>query len=222
MINSSLTGQVDEYIENLFVEEDEALTFAIKNSKKNNLPPIQITPVIGKFLSMQVKIINAKRILELGTLGAYSTLWLAKALPDDGKIITIEHNNNYAVVAEENILSSKMKDTIEIKIGEALSIIPTLSPTFDFVFIDANKEEYKDYIEKIIPLCHKDSVIVCDNVIRNGGVLQKNPEKAYYKKLQEFNAYLANNKKLETTILPFTVPLTGRDYIDGLSISRVL
>ena len=217
----SLAKQVDTYIENVFIEEDASLKFAIKNSKKNNLPPIQITPVMGKFLYLQAKMTHAKTILEIGTLGGYSTLWFAHAVPLDGKIITIEHNQEYAEVANENIKNAGKENIVELLIGDAKEILKKLKPSFDLIFIDANKEEYPEYMRLSKKLVHPGSIIICDNLIRNGGVLQEKPEKEYYKILNEFNKQLAADESMETTILPLTIPLTGRDYVDGLSISIV-
>lgn len=217
----SLAKQVDTYIEDIFITNNEDLSFAIKNSKKHNLPPIQITPVIGKFLYLQTKMIAAQSILEIGTLGGYSTLWLEKALSDGGHIVTIEHNKEYAAVAKENFQFARVDKKIEIKIGEALTILETLQQPFDLIFIDANKEEYMQYMEHAIRLARPGTVIICDNVIRNGGVLQEKPEKEYYKILADFNKKLASNPKLDSTILPLTIPLKDRDYVDGLSISII-
>jgi caffeoyl-CoA O-methyltransferase len=217
----SISKQSNHYVENLFLEHDEDLTFAIKNSKRNNLPPIQINAVMGRFLYMLATMNHAKSILEVGTLGAYSTIWLAKALPQDGKLITIDHNESYAAVAQENIDHAKLGDRVEIKTGEALEVLPNIEATFDLFFIDAHKEEYIQYVEHAIRLSHPGSVIICDNVLRNGWVTKGTFEKEYYAKLHEFNQWLATHEKLESTILPMVLPLTGRDYVDGMSISVV-
>jgi predicted O-methyltransferase YrrM len=217
----SLTKEVDTYVESLFIKQKEALLFAIKNSKKHNLPPIQITPVMGKFLYLQAKMIQAKTILEIGTLGGYSTLWFAYALPEDGQITTIEHTKEYAEVAKENFKQAGKDTMIELIFGDAKEEMQKLTTSYDLIFIDANKEEYIFYIEAAIKLSHPGTIIICDNVIRNGGVLQEKPEKAYYKILADFNKKIANDPRLESTILPLTIPLTGRDYVDGLSISIV-
>ncbi len=219
--NWSISRQSNQYIEDLFIPKDEALDFAIKNSKKHNLPPIQINAVIGRMLYLQAKSINAKNILEIGTLGAYSTIWLAKALPKDGKIVTIEHNSSYAAVAQENIEHAKLENKVELKIGEALEVLPKIKQTFDFFFIDAHKEEYIQYVEHAIQLSKPGSVIICDNVLRNGWVTKGTFEKEYYAKLHEFNQWLANNEQLESTIVPTVLPLKDRDYVDGISVSLV-
>jgi predicted O-methyltransferase YrrM len=219
--NWSISKQSNQYVEDLFISFDEDLDFAIKNSKKNNLPPIQINPVMGKFLYMQAKLKSEKTILEIGTLGAYSTIWLAKALPNDGKLVTIDHNESYATVAQENIDHAKLTDKVDVKIGEALEVLPQLNGTFDLFFIDAHKEEYIQYVEHAIRLSKPGSVIICDNVLRNGWVVKETFEKEYYKKLHEFNIWLGKNDKLESTILPMVLPLKDRDYVDGMSISVV-
>jgi len=223
MPKHSLIKQIDTYIESTFIPHDPDLAFALNNSKKHNLPPIHITPVMGKLLSSLAKQNHAKRILEIGTLGGYSTLWLAKALQKKGTIVTIEHNDEYAIIAQENFEYSQHAPQIDLRIGEAFVLLPKLKTEapFDFFFIDANKEEYIEYVEWAIKLAHPGSIIVCDNVLRNGGVLQNPPEKEYYAKLQKFNVWLAKNDQLESTILPITLPLTGRDYVDGMSMSIV-
>jgi predicted O-methyltransferase YrrM len=221
----TLVKKVDTYIENTFNLNDEVLAFAIKNSKVHNLPPIQITPVIGRHIYLLAKMNQAKRILEIGTLGGYSTLWLAKALPKDGKVVTIEHIEDYATVAKENFVHANMQDVIELRFGKALQILPEMveknEPSFDLFFIDAQKEEYPEYVEWAIKLAHPGSIIICDNVIRNGGVLPEQQDKEYYKQLAEFNKKLAIDPRLESTILPTMLPLTDRDYLDGISISII-
>jgi predicted O-methyltransferase YrrM len=220
--NWTISKQSNQYVEDLFITFDEDLEFAIKNSKKNNLPPIQINPVMGKLLYTMTKLKSTKTILEIGTLGAYSTIWLAKALPEDGQLITIDHNETYAAVAQENIDHAKLGDKVAIKIGEALEVLPTIETDFDLFFIDAHKEEYIQYVEHAIRLSKPGSVIICDNVLRNGWVVKETFEKEYYKKLHEFNTWLAKNNKLESTILPIVLPLKDRDYVDGMSISVVI
>lgn len=221
----SLAKKTDEYIENIFLPQDDDLDFAIAESKRNNLPPIQITRVFGRILYLFAKSHQPQNILELGTLGGYSTLCLAKALQKNGKIITIEHNEEYAAVARTNFTNAKLEKQIDLRIGEAIHILKQLQneihKPFDFVFIDANKEENIEYYKSILPLSRPGTIIICDNVLRNGGVLQEKPEKEYYAKLQEFNLWLAKNPKLESTIIPWTIPMTGRDYLDGVSISIV-
>ena len=223
MKSLSLAGNVDAYIEEHFIKNDPDLEFAIKNAKRHNLPPIHLHPVQSSMISLMAQMTHAKNILEIGTLGGYSTLWLAKALPDDGKIVTIEHNKEYAQVAQESFDHSKHAAKVDLQIGEALEVLPTLTDQapFDFFFIDAHKEEYIQYVEWAIKLGKKGSVILCDNVIRNGGILEEPHTKEYFKKLDQFNKWLAKNEKLESTILPTLLPLTGRDYLDGISISLI-
>lgn len=220
-IDWTISKQANHYVEEHFIAFDEDLEFAIKNSKRQNLPPIQINAVMGKYLYLTARMQKVKTILEIGTLGGYSTIWLAKALPENGSLITIDHKANYAEVAQENIDHAKLQDKVTIKIGEALEVLPTLDQKFDLFFIDAHKEEYIQYVEHAIRLSHSGSIIICDNVLRDGWVTKGNFEKEYYKKLHEFNVWLANNPKLESTILPMVLPLTGRDYVDGMSISIV-
>ncbi len=219
--NWTVSKHANEYIEENFIQPDDALDFAIKNSKKNNLPPIQINAVIGRMLYLQAKSINAKSMLEIGTLGAYSTIWLAKALPEDGKLITIEHNPNYAAVAQENIDHANLSPQIEIQQGEALEVLPKINETFDLFFIDAHKEEYTQYVEHAIRMSRPGTIIICDNVLRNGWVTKETFEKEYYAKLHEFNQWLAKNDRLESTIIPTVLPLKDRDYVDGISVSVV-
>jgi predicted O-methyltransferase YrrM len=217
----SVSKQANSYIEETFIPVNGDLDFAIKNSKKNNLPPIQINPIIGRMLYLTAKMKNAKKILEVGTLGAYSAIWLAKALPSDGELITIDHNKSYAAVAQENIDHAELQDKVTIKIGEALEVLPEIEGQFDLFFIDAHKEEYVQYVEHAIRLSHPGSVIICDNVLRNGWVTKEIFEKEYYKKLHEFNQWLAKHPQLESTILPTVLPLKDRDYVDGMSISVI-
>jgi predicted O-methyltransferase YrrM len=219
--NWTISKQANEYVEDLFLPFDGDLDFAVTNSKKHNLPPIQVNAVMGRLLYLMTKMKTAKSILEIGTLGAYSTICLAKALPEDGKLVTIEHNPDYAACAQENIKHAKLTDKVTVKLGEALEVLPTIDEKFDLFFIDAHKEEYIQYVEHAIRLSYPGSIIICDNVLRNGWVMKETHEKEYYAKLAQFNKWIALNPKLESTILPLVLPLKDRDYVDGMSISVV-
>lgn len=219
--NWTISKHANVYTEKLFIQPDADLEFAIKNSKKHNLPPIQINPIMGRVLYLLTKLKGAKNILEIGTLGAYSTIWLAKALPQDGKLVTIEHNERYATVAQENVEQANLQEKVEIKVGEALEILPKVEGQFDLFFIDAHKEEYIEYVEQAIRLSRPGSLIICDNVLRNGWVTYETFDKIYYAKLHEFNEWLAKHEQLESTLLPITLPLKDRDYVDGMSLSIV-
>jgi predicted O-methyltransferase YrrM len=166
---------VDDYICDHLLPEDQVLDAALRASDAAGLPPIAITPNQGKLLELLVRIHGARRILELGTLGAYSTIWLARALPPGGRLLTLEANPRYAEVARENIANAGLDDTVELRVGRALETLPELAAEagepFDLIFIDADKQNYPGYLEWALKLSRPGSLIVGDNVVRAGAIL---------------------------------------------------
>lgn len=218
-MNNELFERVDAYIAGLLGQEDKALSDATELIEARGIPNASISPNQGKFLQVLALACNAKRILELGTLGAYSTLWLAKALPKDGKVISIEFDPFHAEVARQNIANAGLSEQIELRQGSALDILPQLEgqAPFDMVFIDADKPPYKEYFEWAIRLGRPGTVIVADNVIRNGKVLEPDSSDEKVRGVQRLNSWLANCNDVTATILQNV----GVKEYDGMVVAVV-
>jgi predicted O-methyltransferase YrrM len=215
-----LAGQVDHYIERLFVPHDEALAQNLKDAANAGLPTINISPNEGKLLYLIAKLSRARRILEIGTLGGYSTTWLARALPKDGKLITLELDEKHAAVARRNLDRAGVGDRVEIVIGRGVDSLATLldrnEPPFDLIFIDADKPSYVDYLNGALKLARAGTVILADNLIRNGRVMSEQPTDASAQGARAYNEAIARHPRLESIVLPII-----RENLDGLSISIV-
>jgi predicted O-methyltransferase YrrM len=223
MNDDATTGQlrkIDDYIEGLFSTNDEAQKAALEDSESNGLPAINVSANEGRLLYMLAKISGARKILEIGTLGGYSTIWLARALPAGGRLLSLEYSPKHAEVASANIERAGLSSVVEIRIGAGLELLPKLAESgegpFDLFFIDADKENYPGYLEWAIKLSHPGSVILSDNLIRNGAVLSPGPDDPVAAAIADFNRTLATHPRLESIILPIT-----REYTDGLGITRV-
>lgn len=166
---------VDGYIAGLFAKEDGALTAASQEMREAGLPDISVSPTQGKFLYLLAKLNGARRILEIGTLGGYSTIWLARALPEDGQLITLEINPLHAKIARRNLARAMLLGRAEVREGSAAGLLRDLiaarEPPFDMIFIDADKESYTEYLELSLKLSRPGTLIAADNVIRGGRVL---------------------------------------------------
>ena len=163
---------VERYITDSLLTPDPALDDALRASDAAGLPPISVSPNQGKLLQLLVRMLGSRRILELGTLGAYSTIWLARGLPSGGRLITIEADPRYADVARENIASAGLSDAVELRVADALEALADMQASdegaFDLVFIDADKQRIPEYFESALALSHAGSLIVVDNVVRGG------------------------------------------------------
>jgi predicted O-methyltransferase YrrM len=216
-----LHAEVDRYIDALFAVEDTGLTEAIARSRAAALPEIQVSAGQGKFLYLLAKIAGARRILELGTLGGYSTIWLARALPPDGKLMSLEYEPRHAEVAQANLARAGVADKVEIVVGPALETLPGVieraGEPFDLVFLDADKVNYSNYLRLIMGAVRSGSVVLADNVIRKGAILDAAPKDESAAAARDFNALLAADDRLEAVILQ-QVGVKGHD---GLAIARV-
>ncbi len=212
--------RIDSYIEELCSANDEALSSALENMERNGLPHINVSANEGKLLYMLVKLSGATRVLEIGTLGGYSTIWMARALPDGGRLLTLEYEPRHAAVARTNIVHAGLSDRVEVRLGAALDLLPEIERNsegpFDLFFIDADKENYPGYLEWAIKLSHPGSVILSDNLIRNGSVIDPAPDNPTAAVINKYNRELATNPQLETIILPII-----RENTDGLGITIV-
>ena len=214
-------GEVDQYISNLFEDQDEALLATEKAIIDENIPQISISPNQGKFLQLMAKLCNAKRILEIGTLGGYSTIWMARALPKDGKLISLELDQHHATVAGKNIAHAGLSDIVDIRLGKAIETLPQLVKNnegpFDMIFIDADKPPYTEYFEWSLKLSRPGTLIIADNVIRDGKVLLADSNDEMVKGVKRFNAALAANKNVNATI----IQTVGTKEHDGMALAIV-
>ncbi len=166
---------VDRYIAEHLLEPDPVLDAALKDSDAAGLPPIAVTAPQGKLLQLLLRLAGARTVLELGTLGGYSTIWLARALPADGRLVSLEANPDYAKVAQTNIDRAGLERIVELRVGPALDTLPVLAAEgagpFDAIFIDADKQNYPGYLEWALKLSRPGTLIIGDNVVRNGAIL---------------------------------------------------
>lgn len=214
-----LLGDIDSYIEELFVPLDEVLERALRRSEESGLPKIQVSPNQGKLLHLLTQISGARRILEIGTLGGYSAINFARGLPENGNLISLELDERHAEVARENIEDAGLSGKVEVLVGDAGELLGAMvergTVPFDLIFIDADKEGYPEYLEWSLKLSRPGSLILADNAIRGGSVLDPDNDSA--RATHEFNETLANHPQLSALVLPLI-----RERIDGLAIARVL
>ena len=215
----ALLREVDDYIETLFAPEDEALRAALKDSQRAGLPPINVSATQGRLLGLLAQISGAKSVLEIGTLGGYSSIHLARALPDGGSLISLELEERHAEVARNNVERAGVADKIEVRVGDAKGSLDRMveggEGPFDLIFIDADKEGYPEYLEYSLKLSRPGTVILADNLIRGGDVLDPHNDQA--RAIHRFNEMLAREERLTATILPIM-----RERLDGFAIARVL
>lgn len=167
-------SEIDGYFSNLFAPHDAALDAGLADAKKAGLPEIQVSPPLGKLLHVLARSVSARAILEIGTLGGYSTTWLARALADGGRLVTLEYESKHAEVARRNLARAGVADRVEIRVGRALELLPQVERDgigpFDFVFVDADKGNNPEYFRWALRLARKGTLIVIDNVVRSGKV----------------------------------------------------
>jgi predicted O-methyltransferase YrrM len=212
---------VDGYIDALFAPEDGALRSAVARSRAAGLPEIQISAGQGKFLYLLARLTGARRILELGTLGGYSTIWLARALPEGGRLTTLEYEPRHAAVARENLAGAGLSAAVEVVVGSALETLPGViaaaDAPFDLVFIDADKVNYSNYFALVMGAVRAGSLILADNVVRRGAVMDPSASDPSAVGARDFNALLAADERLEAIVLQ-QVGVKGHD---GLAVARV-
>ena len=214
-----LLEEIDGYIEDLFGTSDEALEATLRDSRRGGLPEINVSPNQGRLLRLLVEIAGARRILEIGALGGYSAIHLARGLPEDGELISLELDEHHADVARNNVERAGLSDIVEVRVGDAHRLLTDLiehgEGPFDLVFIDADKEGYPDYLGAVLQLVRPGSLILGDNTIRGGTVLDPQEETA--RATREFNRLVAEDSRLHGIVLPLI-----RERIDGMTIARVL
>jgi predicted O-methyltransferase YrrM len=214
---------VDRHLDEVFGPPDPAFADTLERSAAAGLPTIAISPNTGRLLQVMAAARGARRILEIGTLGGYSTLWLAQALPSDGHLITLEYEPHHAEVARANLDAAGVGDRVEIRVGPALDSLATLetegTEPFDLVFIDADKAPYADYLDAAVRLSTPGAVIVADNVVRGGAIADGPSDDQAVSGVQRFNEALASHPRLQAAAV---VQIVGEKGHDGLGFGVVV
>ena len=196
---------VDRYFTELFLPPDPVLEAVLQASDAAGLPPGNVSPTQGKLLMLLARLHGARTILEIGTLGGYSTIWLARALPAGGRLITLESDPKHVEVARQNITRAGLSDVVQIRQGRALDILPQLATeghaSFDLIFIDADKPSNPDYLAWALKLSHRGSLIIADNVVRDGAVIDATSSDASVQGIRRFNELLAAEPRVSVTAI---------------------
>jgi predicted O-methyltransferase YrrM len=212
---------VDQYINGLLVPSDPVLDAALEASTAAGLPSIQVSPPQGKLLHLLARLQGARNILEIGTLGGYSTIWTARALPPGGHLITLEADAKHAEVARANFARAGLGGMIELRLGPALDTLPQIAAEgrgpFDLVFIDANKDSMPEYFDWALKLSRRGSVIIADNVIRDGAVIDAASEDPDIQGVRRFNERLAAEPRVSAT----EIQTVGSKGYDGFALALV-
>ena len=212
---------VDDYIVESLLEADPVLDAALKANSERGLPAIDVSPAQGKLLNLLVRMSGAKRILEIGTLGGYSTIWLARALPPGGKVVTLELEPHHADVARNNLKTAELSELVDLRVGPALETLAALSAEgtapFDFIFIDADKPNNRHYLSWAVRLSRPGTVIVCDNVIRDGAVLDEDGRDANVEGARAAFSFIGDSNRLDGT----AIQTVGAKGYDGFVIAIV-
>jgi caffeoyl-CoA O-methyltransferase len=220
-MNNELFALVENYISKLVAQEDDILQAVNRSIEQADMPQISVSASQGKFLQLLAKLIQAGKILELGTLAGYSTIWLARALPKDGKLISIEYDEKHAAVALTNIKKAHLQGIVDIRVGKALDILPQIEEKkegpFDLIFIDADKPPYFEYFEWAIKLARPGALIIADNVIREGKVLDAENTDEKVKGVQRLNESLSKDARVFSTI----IQTVGTKEHDGMILAIV-
>ena len=207
---------VDNYLTQTLVGEDAALTAAVRDSERAGLPAIQVAPNQGKLLHLLARMIGARSILEIGTLGGYSTIWMARALPPGGRLVTLEAEPKHAEVARANFARAGLAGVIDLRLGRALDTLPQIAAEglgpFDLFFIDADKPSIPEYFDWALRLSHPGSLILVDNVVRKGAVADPASEDPNVQGVRRFNERVAKEPRVSATTLQ-TVGVKGYDGI---------
>jgi predicted O-methyltransferase YrrM len=222
MSDRDVWNDVDDYLSALLAPEDEALTEALREADEAGLPPIGVSANAGKLLRLLAEIQGARNILEIGTLAGYSTIWLARALPADGRLITLEYEERHARIARRNLARAGLDGIVEVRVGPALESLPKLAdedlPPFDLVFVDADKANNARYVEWALRLTSAGSLIVVDNVVRGGRVADAAGDAPDVRGTRAALELIASHPRLSGTALQ-TVGVKGHD---GFALARVV
>jgi predicted O-methyltransferase YrrM len=211
-------ADVDAFLDSTMLDDDPALSAALKDSDAAGLPKIAVSAQQGKFLSLLAGAIGARRILEIGTLGGFSTIWLARGAGPDGRVVTLEYEPKHAEVARANLDRAGVGDRVEILVGAALDSLPNVTGgPFDLVFIDADKENYPGYLEWAVKLTRPGSVVIVDNVIREGAILSPETGDEVVRGTRRALEIMGEHPQLDTAVLQ----TVGAKHWDGLAFALV-
>jgi len=214
-------AEVDRYLTDLFVPPDLALDATLRTTADAGLPPIQVSPPQGKLLQLLARIRGTRQILEIGTLGGYSTIWLARALPPNGRMITLESNPRHAEIARANIARAGLEAVVQVREGPALTSLPAIAAEgggpFDLIFIDADKPAYPEYLSWALKLSRRGSIILADNVVRGGAVADAESTDPSVRGVRRFLELLA----AETRVSAAALQTVGSKGYDGFAIAFV-
>jgi predicted O-methyltransferase YrrM len=220
-MTQELWTAVDQYINGLLVSNDPALSAALEASTAAGLPSIQVSPSQGKLLHLLARLRGARNILEIGTLGCYSTIWMARALPPGGRLLTLEADAKHTEVARANFARAGLAGVIELRLGPALDTLPQVAAEgrgpFDFIFIDANKDTMPEYFDWALRLSRRGSVIIADNVIRDGAVIDAASKDPDIQGVRRFNERLAAESRVSAT----EIQTVGSKGYDGFALALV-
>lgn len=220
-MSQELWSSVDRYLSDVLVGADHILEAALQASTDAGLPAINVSPTQGKLLNLLARSINARRILEIGTLGGYSTIWLGRALPPDGRLITLEMDPKHAAVARANLARAGLAQAAEVRVGKALDTLPKIADEalgpFDLVFIDADKSNIPEYFRWALRLSRSGSMIIVDNVIRDGEVIDANSKDPSVRGVRQLNELLAKETRVSAT----SIQTVGVKGYDGLTFALV-
>ena len=191
-----------EYTRTVFAPEDGILRTIRESHAGAGLPVIHISPEEGAIIQTLLKLAGAVRVLEVGTLGGYSTVWMARALPPGGELVTVEASPHHAAVARENLEFAGVAGMVRLVIGEALTVLPGLAGPFDAIFLDADKARLPDYLDLSIPLLARRGLLMCDNAFLHGMVLDESTEDPDAGGMREFNRRIAADSRFRTSLIP--------------------
>jgi predicted O-methyltransferase YrrM len=217
LANAELWSKVDSYFSDLLAPSDSHLASALAENAAAGLPAHDVSATQGKMLALFARMAGASRILEIGTLGGYSTIWMARALPKGGKVVTIEANSHHAKVAKGNIIRAGLADLVDLHVGPALEILPSLDGPFDLIFIDADKPNNPNYLRWALRLARPGAVIVGDNVVRGGAVVDASSEDANVQGVREFLQMMSDDSRLTCT----AIQTVGEKGWDGFVLAIV-
>ena len=210
---------VEEYISGHLLKPDSALASALRHNAAQGLPPIDVSAAQGKMLMLLAQMAQAKHILEVGTLGGYSTIWLARALPDDGQLVSLEIDPDHEKVARENLERAGLGPNVQIVTGAALDSLRNMQPSapFDFIFIDADKQNNVNYVDQAIRLARSGATIIVDNVVRDGCVLDASSDDERIIGTRKLFEHIANHLRLDAT----AIQTVGDKGWDGFLLARL-
>ncbi|MGL5839607.1 MAG: O-methyltransferase [Sphingorhabdus sp.] len=219
-MSDKLWSDVDDYIAEHLLGADDALLEALAHNVAEGLPPIDVSATQGKMLMLFAQMVGARRILEIGTLGGYSTIWLARALPDDGTLVTLEVDRRHAAVAADNLERAGVAAKVDVIVGPASDSLAAMiaGDPFDLVFIDADKQGNVAYVEQALRLGRPGTTIIVDNVVREGGILETDSSDVRIQGTRRLFDYVASHPRLDAT----AIQTVGAKKWDGFLLARII